>query len=149
MKQELLPPSLEFSAKWRWKRMNKIFSFLFFNSRQWGGRQPHTFFFCFHHIPFHYFMPMLLILFFLTYLTNITCLWHVSTHDALTQHVYDMSCPSHLVYHACHGRPLLIRGEFDMQVPPFSTCTNRSLRIDLSHFKIFSHKSYLMKFTYN
>ena len=135
MKQELLPPSFEFSAKWRWKRMNKIFSFLFFNSRQWGGNN-HTFFVCFHHIPFYYFMPMLLILFF-------------STHDAPTQHVYDMSCPSHLVYHACHGRPLLVRGEFDMQVPPFSTCTNRPLCFDLSHFKIFSHKSYLIKFTYN
>ena len=26
-------------------------------------------------------LPILLILFFLTYLTNITCLWHVSTHS--------------------------------------------------------------------
>ena len=43
----------------------------------------------------------------------------VSTHDAPTQHVYDMSCPSHLVYHACHGRPLLIRGGIWHASPPF------------------------------
>ena len=82
-----------------WTKFSLFFSLTHGN----GGEQPHIFF---HHIPFHYFMPMLLILFF-------------STHDAPTQHVYDMSCPSHLVYHACHGRPLLIRGGIWHASPPF------------------------------
>ena len=86
------------------KKDEQNFSFLFFNSWQWGGMDE-TILFFFHHSSLslfnyhaHYFI--------------------VSTHDAPTQHVYDMSCPSHLVYHACHGRPLLIGG-ISHASPPF------------------------------
>ena len=101
------------------KRMNKIPPFLFFSSRQWGGQTLHTHFFSF---VFHFFITHTP--YFILPLTK-----HVSWHV--------------LPIIPCHGRPLLIRGgNLTCKSPPLSTCTNRSSHIDLSHFWIFSHKSY-------
>ena len=95
--------------------------FSFFNSRQQGGETMLLFFF--HHPSFHYLIIMLIILFSLPYITNTTCWWHVSTHSMA-------------------GHYILGRGNLTCKSPFSSTCTNRSSCIDLSHFKIFSYKSY-------
>ena len=72
---------------------------------------------------YFFFITMLIILFFLTYITSITCWRHVSTHSMA-------------------GHYILGRGNLTCKSPFSSTCTNRSSCIDLSHFKIFSYKSY-------
>ena len=101
------------------KRMNKIPPFSSLAHGNGGGQTLHTHFFSF---VFHFFITHTP--YFILPLTK-----HVSWHV--------------LPILPCHGRPLLIKGgKFDMQVPPLSTCTNRSSHIDLSHFWIFSHKSY-------
>ena len=69
------------------------------------------------------FFPILLIIFYPTYLTRPTCSQHVSTHSMA-------------------GHYILGRGNLTCKSPFSSTCTNRSSCIDLSHFKIFSYKSY-------
>ena len=74
-------------------------------------------------LPFIFLITMLIILFFLTCITSITCWRHVST--------YSMA-----------GHYILGRGNLTCKSPFSSTCTNRSSCIDLSHFKIFSYKSY-------
>ena len=128
MKQELLPPSLEFSAKRRWKRMNKIFLFFSFTHGNGGGNN-HTLFFLFSSYSLSLFYAHApYFIFFHPWCTNTTCLWHVLP---ITLGLPCLSWPA-----------TTSRGEFDMQVPPLSTCTNRSSHIDLSHFRIFSHKSY-------
>ena len=107
----------------RCSRMNThFFLFSFLNSRQQGGMDE-TMLFFFHHPSFHYSITMLIILFFLTYITSITCWRHVSTHSMA-------------------GHYILGRGNLTCKSPFSSTCTNRSSCIDLSHFKIFSYKSY-------
>ena len=79
------------------KRMNKIPPFSSLAHGNGGGQTLHThfFFFCFHffitHTPY-FILP-------------------------LTKHVYDMSWPSNLVYHACHGRPLLVGGNLTCKSP--------------------------------
>ena len=112
--------SLEHSAKGKWRKMDTFFLFFLLTFTAMGrGRNNYTHPFLF---PFLYF-PILLIIFYPTYLTRPTCSQHVSTHSMAGHY--------------------LLGGEIWHASPPFfSTCTNRSLRIDLSHFKIFSHKSY-------
>jgi len=85
------------------KRMNKILSFLFFSSRQWGGQTTtHTFFFCIHHTPFHYFMPMPLILFVLSqhFMTQINIFYLCHTYAIIS---IKKNCT--IAHHAHHGRP--------------------------------------------
>ena len=100
-------------------RMNTFF----FLSSIHGNKGVRPLFFFFHHPSFHYLIIMLIILFSLPYITNTTCWWHVSTHSMA-------------------GHYILGRGNLTCKSPFSSTCTNRSSCIDLSHFKIFSYKSY-------
>ena len=106
----------------RCSRMNTFF-FCFLSSthgNKGGYGWDHFFFIT---LPFHCLITMLFILFFLPYITNTTCWWHVSTHSMA-------------------GHYILGRGNLTCKSPFSSTCTNRSSCIDLSHFKIFSYKSY-------
>ena len=69
------------------KGWTKILSFLFFSSRQWGGQTTtHTFFFCIHHTPFYYFMPMPLILFVLSqhFMTQINIFYLCHTYAIIS-----------------------------------------------------------------
>ena len=112
--------SLEHSAKGKWRKMATFF-FVFpsyFHGNGEGKKQLHTSF------PFSISLfPILLIIFYPTYLTRPTCSQHVSTHSMA-------------------GHYILGRGNLTCKSPFSSTCTNRSSCIDLSHFKIFSYKSY-------
>ena len=108
-----------FWQAWRWEKDEQNSPFLLFSSRQWGDKHHTHIFFSF---VFHFFITHTP--YFILPLTK-----HVSWHV--------------LPIIPCHGRPLLIRGgNLTCKSPPLSTCTNRSSHIDLSHFRIFSHKSY-------
>ena len=89
----------------------------YFHGNGEGKKQLHTSF------PFSISLfPILLIIFYPTYLTRPTCSQHVSTHSMAGHY--------------------LLGGNLTCKSPFSSTCTNRSSCIDLSHFKIFSYKSY-------
>ena len=65
----------------RCSRMNTHFFFCFLSSthgNKGGYGWDHFFFIT---LPFHCLITMLFILFFLAYITSITCWWHVSTHS--------------------------------------------------------------------
>ena len=66
-------------------------------------------------------------------------LFYPFSHKPLAQHVLWHVLPITL----CHGWPLVIKwGKLTCKSTPLITCTNRSLWINLSHFKSVTHKSY-------